>query len=217
MAEKREKPYIWVTWLTKLLVGDNSCEWAAWFKAHYQKYDQVPDTFDSARWQMKHTELLNRVRVDLEAEGKTVFIERQNRFTLKGAIATLGGRPDLIAISGDRGVIYDVKTGQPTPSDHIQVMTYMYSMPKAFRQYREMAFDGMVVYHDHRVPIPAAAVNDSFVSGLIDLIRKVGSPEPLRKVPSGMECGFCPIASSECPERMEGNGKGEGDNEVSDF
>ena len=166
---------------------------------------------------MKHAELLNRVRADLEAEGKTVFIERQNRFALKGSIATLGGRPDLIAISGDRGVIYDVKTGQPTPSDHVQVMTYMYSMPKAFRQYKEMAFGGMVVYQDHRVPIPAAAVNDSFVSGLIDLIRKVASPEPLHKVPSGMECGFCPIARSECPERLEGNGKGEGDNEVSDF
>ena len=22
-------PYIWVTWLTRLLVGENSCEWAA--------------------------------------------------------------------------------------------------------------------------------------------------------------------------------------------
>ena len=29
MAERRDKPNIWMTWLTKLLVGENSCEWAA--------------------------------------------------------------------------------------------------------------------------------------------------------------------------------------------
>ena len=32
MAERRrDEPYIWVTWLTRLLVGENSCEWAVWF------------------------------------------------------------------------------------------------------------------------------------------------------------------------------------------
>ena len=25
--------YIWVTWLTKLLSDENSCEWAAWFRS----------------------------------------------------------------------------------------------------------------------------------------------------------------------------------------
>ena len=29
-------PYIWVTWLTKLLSDENSCEWAAWFRSPAQ-------------------------------------------------------------------------------------------------------------------------------------------------------------------------------------
>ena len=97
MAISRDKPYIWVTWLTKLLVGENSCEWAAWFRAHYTNFRRAPDDFDSAGWQMNHTALLNEVRDRLQAEGRTVFIEKQNRFVLRGTSATLGGKPDLIA------------------------------------------------------------------------------------------------------------------------
>lgn len=29
MTEPRTSPYIWTSWLSRLLVGDNSCEWAA--------------------------------------------------------------------------------------------------------------------------------------------------------------------------------------------
>ena len=36
MAKPREsKPYIWVAWLSKLLSGDDSCEWRVWFQAHH--------------------------------------------------------------------------------------------------------------------------------------------------------------------------------------
>ena len=28
-------PYLWVTWLPRLLSGESSCEWASWFKAHH--------------------------------------------------------------------------------------------------------------------------------------------------------------------------------------
>ena len=47
MAVHRDSPYIWVTWLTKLLVGENYCEWAGWFKAHYERYDKVPAKLDT--------------------------------------------------------------------------------------------------------------------------------------------------------------------------
>lgn len=203
MPTKREQPYIWVTWLTKLLVGENSCEWAAWFKAHYTNYHRAPDNFDSATWQMNHTVLLNQERDRLQNEGHTIFVEKQNRFTLRGRSATLGGKPDLIALTGDKGVIYDVKTGQPTASDHVQVMTYMYAVPRALGQYKNMAFDGMVVYRDRQVHIPASAVNGQFVDRLASLILKISREQPPHKTPSAMECGFCQIAKEECPERTE--------------
>ena len=102
MAVERTTPYIWVTWLTKLLVGENSCEWAAWFRAHHEtwSYDKVPSTFDATAWQLNHTSLLNRIRSRLEVQGQTVFTENQNSFHLRGNVATLGGKPDLITLDG---------------------------------------------------------------------------------------------------------------------
>ena len=49
MPQKREHPYIWATWLPCLLTGENSCEWAFWFKAHYQNWERVPSDSDQAR------------------------------------------------------------------------------------------------------------------------------------------------------------------------
>ena len=85
MAEPRQSPYVWVTWLTKLLVGEDSCEWASWFKAQHEgwSWDKVPSTFDLAKWTMDHTALLGRVRAELEGNGYAVFEESQNQFTLR--------------------------------------------------------------------------------------------------------------------------------------
>ena len=56
MAQKRPgSPYIWVTALSKLLTGENSCEWADWFKAHHQGWTKPPSDFDSATWMLEHT------------------------------------------------------------------------------------------------------------------------------------------------------------------
>ena len=56
MAQRRSRgPYIWATTLAKLLTGENSCEWAAWFKAHYQNWQKQPSDFDSTGWMLQHT------------------------------------------------------------------------------------------------------------------------------------------------------------------
>ena len=215
MPQLRENPYIWVTWLTKLLVGENSCEWAAWFRAHYEgrSGEKVPSDFDLTAWQMKHTILVNRIRDDLEAEGRTVFTENQNSFTLRGSTATLGGKPDLITTSGATGLIIDAKTGNPSPSHHVQVMLYMYAVPRALRQYGGVAFSGKVTYQDHEVDIPNSAVDETFVNNLSQLIARVASASAARKVPSGMECGYCNITSADCPERAAGDIRLEGETE----
>ncbi len=44
MPEARTDPYIWVTWLTKLLAGENSCEWATRSR---QGDDLVPSSLSS--------------------------------------------------------------------------------------------------------------------------------------------------------------------------
>ena len=219
MGKQRSEPYIWTTWLTKLLVGEESCEWGAWFKAHNQSYDKVPDTFDRTKWQIEHTALLRDIREKLESESYVVFLERQNNFRLRGRQSgiVVGGQPDLIAVKGNLGLICDAKTGQARPSDHVQVMIYMWAIPLAFRQYSAVTFDGEVTYQDQQVPIPSSAINESFISNLAKLVQRVGGSKPLSKVPSAAECGFCQIASTECSERISLNGQEQAEDSIIDF
>lgn len=207
MAVKRHSPYIYVTWLTRLLVGEHSCEWGAWFKSQHEgkSWQKVPLTFDTTAWQVEHTEFVRQVRNKLEAEGRSVFVENQNSFVLRGTTAALGGKPDLIATLAGKGTILDIKTGKPSPAHHVQVMVYMYAVPRVFLHYKGIKFEGKVIYKDHEVFIPPSAVDEKFIDNLSSLIRRLGSTTCPKKVPNPVECGFCDITKLDCPERMAGD------------
>ena len=203
MVRAREHPYIWATWLSRLLAGENACEWSGWFRAHYQDWTKPPSDFDSARWMLDHTALVNEARESREKLGYEVFTEDQNGFRLRGKLATLAGKPDLIALKGSDAVIIDAKTGRPGPAHTIQVMTYMYAVPKALEQYLGTEFRGHVIYPDGNVQIPASGLDQKFTERLGGLIRRLASETPARRVPSGGECRWCDITAEDCPERVE--------------
>jgi CRISPR/Cas system-associated exonuclease Cas4 (RecB family) len=202
MTVRRASPYVWTTWLSKLLVGDQSCEWAAWFRTHHERYEKAPSSLFSTGWRLAHTALLDRKYRQLVEVGQSVTMEGQNWFRLKGACATLGGKPDLIGLNGS-GTICDVKTGQPRESDQVQVMIYMWAVPRAHPKYLRRRLDGLVVYPDHEVRIPAESVDDAFVERLAGLIKRVSADAEARRVPSSGECKFCDLTLKDCPERVE--------------
>ena len=146
MPIPRESPYVWATWLPKLLTGDNSCEWAVWLKAHYQDWARMPSDFNQADWLLKHTALLNEQKAKWEERGYDVHVEGQNAFRLRGKAATLAGRPDLIVDRFDDALIIDVKTGREQAWHVAQVMIYMYALPKTLPQYRNVRLAGEIAY-----------------------------------------------------------------------
>ena len=154
---------------------------------------------------LNHTALLNRRRADWEVGGYSVNTEGQNRFHLHGRSATLAGKPDLIAQreDGDEAVIVGEKTGQESASHIVQVMIYLYAVPKALEKYRNLKPKGQVTYRDHTVRIPAEAVDDQFVQNLGALIRRLSADKPARRVPSPQECRFCDISAADCPKRVD--------------
>ena len=206
MAQLRATgPYIWVTWLPRLLSGESSCEWAAWFKAQHEgsSWAKAPSDFDQAGWLMDHTALLNEQREVWEKQGCSVLTEAQNSFTLRGSSASLAGKPDLVAQRRDGVTVIDAKSGRPSPHHAIQVMIYMYALPRALERYRGLALSGQVAYPDHVVDIPAEAVDEGFIRNLGSLIRRLAAETSARRVPSPMECRFCEITKADCPDRLE--------------
>ena len=204
MAQLRATgPYLWVTWLPRLLSGESSCEWATWFKAQHEgwSWSRMPSDFDQTGWLLNHTALLNEQRQRWEQQGYTVLTEGQNSFNLRGSSAALAGKPDLVARRRDQITVIDTKTGRPTPAHTAQVLIYMYALPRALERYKGLSIAGQVAYPEHVVDIPADTVDGRFVENLGGLIRRLASQMPARRVPSPAECRFCEITAADCPER----------------
>ena len=134
MPELRtEGPFIWVTWLSKLLAGDDNCEWASWFKTQFDgnSWTKVDRGSNLAGWLVSYTDLLNSRSRVLREKGYKVTREAQNHFTVISRVATISGKPDLIARQGNLVWIVDGKTGKPKTADLVQVMLYMHLLPMA--------------------------------------------------------------------------------------
>ena len=203
---------MYATWIAKYLVGERSCQWATWLKANYRDFERIPSTFDSATWNMEHTDMLNEYADRLEARGCKLFIERQNAFRTESPNSELviQGRPDIIAVDPEgHATIYDVKTGQQADSHVTQVQLYMYLVPRSNNErWRETTFDGGLVYSDgSEKPIPASSVDDAFVNRVGEFVRRMLSDTAARRVPSAPECRFCDIGGVDCSERIEWEGE----------
>jgi len=213
MATKRDGVFVWITWLSKVMAGEQSCEWASWFKAHHENYDKAPSDFDTAKWNIEHTRRLRELQLERRKLGERVFLESENaiRLTLPSGVV-IAGKPDLITLPDGQPptlrvwppTIYDVKTGRERCSDRIQVMLYMHLAPQAIPAYGGTRPAGCVVYNDSRVDIPAKAVDQKFIEAFEYFLGVIAGLEPALRVPSRNECRFCDIARTECPERIEG-------------
>ena len=152
---------------------------------------------------LNHTTLLNKRKANWKHGGFDVNIEGQNSFELQGASATLAGQPDLITQRDGQAVIVDVKTGEDSASHVVQVMIYLYAIPRALEHYRSLKLRGQATYQDHTVRIPAEAMDDQFVQNLGALIRRLAAERPAKRVPSPQECRFCDISAEDCPDRVD--------------
>jgi hypothetical protein len=195
------------------MAGEQSCEWASWFKAHHENYHKAPSDFDTAKWNIDHTRQLRRLQLERRKLGERVFLESENaiRYTLPSGVI-IAGKPDLITLPAGQPTtvcvgqptIYDVKTGRERCSDRIQVMLYMHLLPQALPAYAGTRPAGCVVYNGSRVDIPPEAVDPKFIEAFEYFLGVIASSEPALKVPNRNECRFCDIARTECPERIEG-------------
>ena len=98
----------------------------------------------------------------------------------------------------DEAVIIDAKTRQESAGHVVKVMIYLYAIPTALEQYRNLKLRRQVTYQDHTVCIPAEAADDQFIRNLGALIPRLPAERPATVVPSRQECRL----ASDCPGRV---------------
>jgi len=200
--EPRDAPYVWVTWLTKLLAGENKCEWALWFKSRH-KYDKLESGFDLDRWTREHDELVEWRAAKLRDSGHhDVRVEDANKFRVEGKSGTtVAGKPD-IAVFTEESVSYeDCKTGKKRDSDHVQVLLYALLTSKHLKA----PMTGSIVYRDSVQPVDMLRLPDIGEKFKTTMAR-LTSDSPPAKAPSYAECRYCDIAKAYCSARVQDTG-----------
>ena len=203
MHTTRTHPYIWTTWLPRLLTGDNSCEWAAHFKAWNQGWEARFPPKDRVTWYNDRFRLLRARRDQLQRDGYDVYMEGQNTYRIHSDQAILSGRPDLMAIRDNEVLVSDIRTGQEQPWHPVQVMIHLYAIRRTVPQYEHANITGEVVYPDRIVPIRAGSPDPQFVLNLQQLISRIAAQSPAKRVPSAQECSVCWIGPDNCPDRID--------------
>jgi CRISPR/Cas system-associated exonuclease Cas4 (RecB family) len=205
MATPRREPFIYVTWITKILAGDQSCEWSAWFKAHYSDYEKQPRDFDIKVWTSRHGEMVRQRAGELQKEGYTVFLEDQNKFTLKGASATLQGKPDIVAVreSDQDYLVIDCKSGKQRDSDTFQVLIYMMALPLAHPACKGKVVRGQLEYPKPEDRTDIDVLPKKTLELITSTIQRVAQAQPLPIVPTYRECRFCELTSADCTKRVD--------------
>lgn len=202
----RHKPYIWATWLAKLLGGDQ-CLWSGWFKAHHQYAKFEKQATDLQEWNREHTQLMTERRLELQREGWTVYGEEQNAFTVIGKLADVAGKPDIVAVRGADALLVDGKTGKQRDSDVWQVLLYLYGIPRSASEVRDVlegkVLEGEVHYKRGDQRLTVTEPEPAHVSHIVSLIEVLAGPEAPPHAPSRWECERCNIGPKDCPKRYQ--------------
>lgn len=198
----RDKAFIWATHLAKALGADVPCWWAGWFKAHFQHFKVERDAENLPIWNREHNELMRVKRAELERAGWRCDVEDVNKFTIRGKVADVAGKPDLVAFDGDQVVVVDGKTGRPRESDAWQVRIYIYGLQLARPTLGTKDVSGLVHYKkaaDRIIANPTLEEIDQIDAG----IRIMGAAQAPERSPSEWQCGRCDIHLADCPKRWQ--------------
>ena len=196
----RPKPYIWPSWLTRLLSGEDLCWWKAWAKANF-KVTKTPDDPDREdffkEWNEKHDAITKRRADEFRAQGYDVRIEEEGQFKLRGVGADVAGKPDIVAIKDRHAIVTDAKSGKKRDSDHWQVLIYLFALPLTWGRGLFDDIRGEVEYTDGTVQVRVLGPVER--QQIVDAIKKVTGPAP-DAAPSAQECKYCDVAK--CPVRF---------------
>jgi len=206
---KRDKPYLWATWVSKVMAGSCLCHWSLWMKAHYKDLeiiDRVTKADDRVKdWTADHVKLLSETKVEYESKGWTCFTEDQTAFCMIGKTGiSVAGKCDLVCVRGNEVIVLDVKTGKARLSDYLQVIIYLIALKYVEGPWTGKRMRGLVVYPKPNKPVDVSWENvESNMDNFRKAIEILSNDVMARKTPSYQECRYCEMPLLECSDRVK--------------
>ncbi len=198
MAELRDSPFIWVSWLTKIMTGETTCQWQGWFKSKNKLTEEQPNDFNLVGWTIDHTKLLTELQRELIKAGYNPVVEQPIKHKILDTDMVVSGKIDCIVEKEDEVVVYDCKTGKERSSDQAQVMIYIYFLSK--NEVYKKPIKGIVMYKDKKVEISNLPENfEENFNFFVEVLSSTDSPPKN----AGESCRFCSITKTDCPERID--------------
>ena len=198
-TKKRSKPYFWATSISNLLGEAKQCKYSVWLSANYEFEKTSSDSDFSS-----HDEMVKNRTRQYRGQGIKVYVEEQNSFHIPGKIATVGGRPDLVVLEGDRIIIEDCKSGKRKNAHRFQVLIYMllYRFSPLGKQLcSDRVPTGRLVYSDEAIDILPTELDEQFKNSFSQMISMLCASTHPPKIPSFYECKYCNIPNQFCSER----------------
>ena len=193
-AAPRDEPFIWATWLTKLITAEAHCEWSLWFRARHT-FDKLESGASLEGWTKDHNDLVEWRARKLREAGLRPRIEQG--FQVNGRIATVKGKADIVYEQDGVTWIEECKTGKPRDSDHVQALIYMWLVELGGNKNTQ----ARVVYKDRIENVDRNRIGD--IRGTAARLVKITTePTPPPRNPSQPECRSCNIGPYYCDERM---------------
>ena len=196
MVKKRDKPYIWVTWVVDVMSGKVPCHWKYHFKALNQQENQDKRVLESDlnSWRIKHTKLLTELRKGLQENKKQHKAELNLRLDFEGR-CLIAGKADCVEESVDEVVYYDCKTGARDEAHKVQLQIYMW-MDKKLKLHPDKILRGELIYGEQHLSVPEP--DENFEKGLQYFIEQILDTNALKS--SGDCCKNCDIMVKDCPD-----------------
>lgn len=169
-------------------------------KGRYQGLEKVERSkTDSAKWQERHTALMDKLRVEYQAKSKHILTEGQTSWKIEGkrSGAIVAGKMDLVTFQPN--LVIDAKSGKPKDSHILQVKIYLLAISLGCVPNVKGQFRGVLRYVDAS-PVEVPGIDDAFKLRFFNLVRLLTEGPDPQPVPSKFECQYCDVA--ECQVRF---------------
>jgi len=178
--------------ISKLISGDDPCPFKYWYALRHKDIGKKEDLSpELVQWRIRHNQIVSNIIEDVQKSGGKGDEFKREKW-VKLALSKddiLIGKADIIHENNKDIHLYECKGGNPSSSDAIQLLIYLYVLTKE-EAYKGKELKGILGYKDYQKEYSVSDIPEE-IQELIDKYSKIliSDSEPPKY--EGSSCRFC--------------------------